>query len=262
MPYVAVEDRFAQLGGELAPDAAAQADSYADQLLENYGDLYAANGIGEQTLRSYEQNLFKQAALVDLIYGAEGETPLTDEQLTDHLENEMLYIRYTTVPLYNLSTFAFADEEQTAQMLDLAGQAIADSTPATFDDAVIAALPDIYAVLGTEITAEEAADQMNNSFISLSEMQGSFSEEDTQTLMQLGFGQTAAVEYGGTSLLIAMRQDPLETLTLDTVRSTVLSDLGTTLVTQDIAQAGEALEVSLDSSATAKLPARKIKTSV
>src|SRR5699024_7933027 len=107
-------------------DAAAQADSYADQLLENYGDLYAANGIGEQTLRSYEQNLFKQAALVDLIYGAEGETPLTDEQLTDHLENEMLYIRYTTVPLYNLSTFAFADEEQTAQMLDLAGQAIAD----------------------------------------------------------------------------------------------------------------------------------------
>ena len=127
---------------------------------------------------------------------------------------------------------------------------------------MIAALPDIYAVLGTEITAEEAADQMNNSFISLSEMQGSFSEEDTQTLMQLGFGQTAAVEYGGTSLLIAMRQDPLETLTLDTVRSTVLSDLGTTLVTQDIAQAGEALEVSLDSSATAKLPARKIKTSV
>ena len=260
--YVAVEDRFAQLGGELDPDAAAQADSYADQLLENYGDLYAANGIGEQTLRSYEHNLFKQAALVDLIYGAEGETPLTDEQLTDHLENEMLYIRYTTVPLYNLSTFAFADEEQTAQMLDLAGQAIADSTPAAFDDAVIAALPDIYAVLGTEITAEEAADQMNNSFISLSEMQGSFSEEDTQTLMQLGFGQTAAVEYGGTSLLIAMRQDPLETLTLDTVRSTVLSDLGTTLVTQDIAQAGEALEVSLDSSATAKLPARKIKTSV
>ena len=218
--YVAVEDRFAQLGGELDPDAAAQADSYADQLLENYGDLYAANGIGEQTLRSYEHNLFKQAALVDLIYGAEGETPLTDEQLTDHLENEMLYIRYTTVPLYNLSTFAFADEEQTAQMLDLAGQAIADSTPATFDDAVIAALPDIYAVLGTEITAEEAADQMNNSFISLSEMQGSFSEEDTQTLMQLEFGQTAAVEYGGTSLLIAMRQDPLETLTLDTVRST------------------------------------------
>ena len=127
--YVAVEDRFAQLGGELDPDAAAQADSYADQLLENYGDLYTANGIGEQTLRSYEQNLFKQAALVDLIYGAEGETPLTDEQLTDHLENEMLYIRYTTVPLYNLSTFAFADEEQTAQMLDLAGQAIADSTP-------------------------------------------------------------------------------------------------------------------------------------
>ena len=186
-------------------------------------------------------NLAKQTALIDLLYGQEGETPITDEELTDHLQNQMLYIRYTTVPLYDLSTFAFADEDQTAQMLDLAKQAAADSTPDTFDQVVADALPGIYAVLGTEITAEEAADQLNSSFISLSEMEGSFSDEDTQTLTGLAFGQSAAVQYGGTSLLIAMRMDPLETMTLDTLRGTILSDMGTSLVEADMDAAGAAL---------------------
>ena len=259
--YVAVEDRFAELGAELDPAYTAQADSYTDQLIENYGDLYAANGIGEETIRSYEYNLAKQTALVDLLYGQEGETPITDEELTDHLQNQMLYIRYTTVPLYDLSTFAFADEDQTAQMLDLAKQAAADSTPDTFDQVVADALPGIYAVLGTEITAEEAADQLNSSFISLSEMEGSFSDEDTQTLTGLAFGQSAAVQYGGTSLLIAMRMDPLETMTLDTLRGTILSDMGTSLVEADMDAAGAALSADLDQGAMNKLPASKIKMS-
>lgn len=73
--YVAVEARFAELGGELDPAYTAQADSYTDQLLQNYGSLYAANGIGEDTIRNYEYNLAKQTALIDLIYGQEGETP-------------------------------------------------------------------------------------------------------------------------------------------------------------------------------------------
>ena len=259
--YVAVEDRFAELGAELDPAYTAQADSYTDQLIENYGDLYAANGIGEETIRSYEYNLAKQTALVDLLYGQEGETPITDEELTDHLQNQMLYIRYTTVPLYDLSTFAFADEDQTAQMLDLAKQAAADSTPDTFDQVVADALPGIYAVLGTEIPAEEAADQLNSSFISLSEMEGSFSDEDTQTLMGLAFGQSAAVQYGGTSLLIAMRMDPLETMTLDTLRGTILSDMGTSLVEADMDAAGAALSADLDQGAMNKFPASKIKMS-
>ena len=43
-------------------------------------------------------NLAKQTALIDLLYGQEGETPITDEELTDHLQNQMLYIRYNHRP--------------------------------------------------------------------------------------------------------------------------------------------------------------------
>ena len=259
--YAAVEARFDALGAELDPAYAAQADSYTDQLVENYGDLYAANGIGEETIRQYEYNLSKQAALVDLIYGQEGETPLTDAELTDHLENQMLYIRYVTVPLYNTSTFAFADEEQTAQMLALARDAAEASTPDTFDSVVAEALPDIYAVLEAEITAEDAAAQMSSSFLSRDELEGYFSAEDADTLRGLAVGEACAVEYS-TSILIALRQNPLDTMTLDALRGTILSDLGTGLVEADMDEAGSALSVSLDQAAMDKLPAARIKTSV
>ena len=260
--YVAVEARFDELGGELDPAYTAQADSYTDQLLQNYGSLYAANGIGEETIRNYEYNLAKQTALIDLIYGQEGETPLTDEELTDHLQNEMLYLRYATVPLYNTSTFAFADEDQTAEMLSLAEDAAASSTPDTFDETVAAALPGIYAVLDAELTAEDAAAQLSSSFLTRSQLTESFSEEAAATLDGLAVGDAAAVEYGATSLLIALRLDPLETLTLDALRATILSDMGAALIEADMDAAGAALSAELDQDAMSKLPASKIKMTV
>lgn len=257
--YVAVENRFAQLAGELDSSYVSQADSYTDQLIQNYGDIYTANGIGEETIRQYEYNLSKQAALVNLVYGQDGETPLTDAQLTDHLENQMLYIRYVTIPLYNTSTFAFADEDQTAQMLQLAQDAAAASTPDTFDTVVAEALPGIYAVLDADLSAEDTAGQLSSSFLSQDELDGYFSEEDAAALRGLGYGDACAVTYSSSSLLIAMRLDPLETLTLDTLRSTILSDMGTSLIEADMKEAGAALPVSLDPSAMSKLPASKIK---
>ena len=253
--YVAVENRFSQLSDGLTDDYTSQADSYTDQLMDSYGDLYKANGIGEDTIRQYEYNLAKQA----LIYGIGGETPLTDDQLTDHLENEMLYIRYVTVPLYNTSTYAFADEDQTSQMLQLAQDAAAASTPDTFDDTVAAALPDIYAVLDSELSAEDAASQLSSSFLSQDQLDSSFSEEDAATLRGLQYGDACAVTYSSTSILIAMRMDPLETMSLDILRSTILSDMATPMVDSDMKEAGAALETNLDSSAMAKLPASKIK---
>ena len=54
----------------------------------------------------------------------------------------------------------------------------------------------------------------------------------------------------------------LETMTLDTLRATILSDMGAALVDADMAAAGEALTANLDQSAMNKLPASRIKMSV
>ncbi len=50
----AIDARFDELGGGLT-DEQTQADSYAQQLMDQYGDTYTANGIGLETLKAFER---------------------------------------------------------------------------------------------------------------------------------------------------------------------------------------------------------------
>ena len=129
----AVDARFTELGGELTEEQKSAADSYAQQLMDNYGDAYTANGIGLETLKLFQQLQYKQTLLLDLVYGKDGETPVEDGELTEHLDSTMYEIGFITVPLYNTSTFAFASDDQKAEMLSLAQKA-ADSYNAAAPD--------------------------------------------------------------------------------------------------------------------------------
>lgn len=71
----AVDARFTELGGELTEEQKSAADSYAQQLMDNYGDAYTANGIGLETLKLFQQLQYKHTLLLDLVYGKDGETP-------------------------------------------------------------------------------------------------------------------------------------------------------------------------------------------
>ncbi len=63
-----------------------------------------------------------------MCYGTDGETPVSDAELTSHLEDEMVYIRYVVVPLYNTSTFALLMTPRRTQMLELAQTAAESCT--------------------------------------------------------------------------------------------------------------------------------------
>ena len=110
--YAATELRFDELGGQLTAEEEQQADSYAQQLMDQYGDTYKANGIGLETVQHFERILLKSNDLLTLVYGNGGETPVSDADLTEHLENNMVELAYYVVPLYNTSTYAFADDDQ------------------------------------------------------------------------------------------------------------------------------------------------------
>lgn len=84
--YAAIETRFEELGGQLTTEEEAQADSYASQLMEQYGDTYKANGIGLNTVQRFERILIKSSDLLELVYGVDGETPVSDADLTSHLK--------------------------------------------------------------------------------------------------------------------------------------------------------------------------------
>ena len=266
--YAAVEARFDELGGQLTEAEEAQADSYASQLMDQYGDTYKANGIGLETLQRFERILLKSTDLLDLVYGTNGETPVSDADLTSHLENQMYKLAYYSIPLYNSSTYAFADDDQKATMLRLA-QAAADSYNASapadavsqftaFHEVSSAALSGIYAVLDSTVPTDDTA-SLQTELLSSSTLDSAFSTEGSaDTIRSLSFGQAAAVQYSSLSMMLAVRLDPLDGAALDDVRAQVLADMKSDELQDALAAYGASMEHSLDSSAMGKLPARKI----
>ena len=263
----AVDARFKELGGELTDEQITSADSYAQQMMDQYGDTYTANGIGLETLKAFERIQTEHTLLLDLVYGADGETPVEDDELTSHLDESMYEIGYVTIPLYNTSTYAFADDDQKAEMLRLA-QAAADSANAAgaenvsdqfsaLHDAAQNALPDIDAVLDAEYSSDDASIQTE--LLTESDLDTVFTQDGAaDTLRGLSYGEAAAVQANSYTLLLMVRVDPLSVSSLDDLRSQILSDMKGSELDDSLAAYGAQLTHSLDSSAMNRLPAKKI----
>ena len=276
--YAAIETRFEELGGQLTAEEEAQADSYASQLMEQYGDTYKANGIGLNTVQRFERILIKSSDLLELVYGVDGETPVSDADLTSHLENNMYELAYYTIPLYNTSTYASADEDQTSEMLDLVQDAV-DQTNAYaasltglsdsdfssallgyFSSVVTSALPEVYAVLGSTYSSDSTAPSLE--LIGDSTVTSAFTAEGAaDTIRGLSIGQAAAVKYNSYALMAALRLDPLSLKALDDLRGQVLNDMKGEELSEALTAYGASLEHNLSSSAMNRMPASKIVNS-
>ena len=276
--YAAIETRFDELGGVLTPDEETQADSYASQLMEQYGDTYKANGIGLNTVQRFERILIKSSDLLELVYGVDSETPVSDADLTSHLENNMYELAYYTIPLYNTSTYASADEDQTSEMLDLVQDAV-DQTNAYaasltglsdsdfssallgyFSSVVTSALPEVYAVLGSTYSSDSNAPSLE--LIGDSTVTSAFTAEGAaDTIRGLSIGQAAAVKYNSYALMAALRLDPLSLKALDDLRGQVLNDMKGEELSEALTAYGASLEHNLSSSAMNRMPASKIVNS-
>src|SRR5699024_9876652 len=127
--YAAVETMFDELGGVLDDAATSEAADTAASVWESNGDLYAANGISQATIEQYLLNNQKAQACLELLYGENGQTPVTDAEYTDYLQNDCLYIDEVQLPLFDANTYAFADEEQAAEI-----QALAEECAATLNE--------------------------------------------------------------------------------------------------------------------------------
>ena len=263
----AVDARFTELGGELTEEQKSAADSYAQQLMDNYGDAYTANGIGLETLKLFQQLQYKHTLLLDLVYGKDGETPVEDGELTEHLDSTMYEIGFITVPLYNTSTFAFASDDQKAEMLQLAQQAATAANLMDYENvedqvsalhaAAQSALPDIYAVL--DATPSDDASSVQTELLTESDLTSTFTQDGAADAVRgLVYGEAAAVQYNGYSVILMMRIDPLQVSTLDALRSQILSDMKGEELNDALAAYGAQLDSTLSSSAMSKLPAAKI----
>lgn len=266
--YAAIETRFAELGGTLTAAGEAQAASYARQLYEQYGETYKANGIDIETLKRYELILLKNNALLTLIYGPDGETPVNDEELTAYLQNDAVYVYYTTVPLYNTSSYAFASESEQEQMLALAAAAAnaynraIPSAPAAqaeqFEAAALAAIPEICSVIGNNFSAAGSGSSFAYGLFNADILAGSFTDTAAASLRALDFGEAAAMQYSSHALMLAVRLDPIKAAGLDALRTTALSALKGDELTAALKTYGAQLPSALSESAMQSFPASKI----
>lgn len=192
--------------------------------------------------------------------------PSRTPTLTEHLENNMVELAYSVVPLYNTSTYAFADDDQKAQMLSLAQTAVdtytanapTDNTDlqlSTFTQAVSSALPDIYAVLGSTPSDTNVQTELLGS----STLDSTFTQSGSaDTIRNLAYGQAAAVQYSSYAMMLALRVDPLSVASLDDLRDQVITDMKTSELKTALSDYGASLENHLDTSAMNKLPMTRI----
>ena len=265
--FAAIDARFAELGRELTAEQTQVADNYAQQLMDQYGSTYTANGIGLETLKAFERIQLKHTLLLTLVYGPDGESPVDDSDLTEHLDSQMYELAYVNIPLYNTSTFVFASDDQKAQMLQLA-QAAAASCSETQDGSVSeqvsalhsaasAALPDIYAVLDS--TPAEDASSVQTELLTESDLTNAFTQDGAADAVRgLVYGEAAAVQYNAASIILMMRIDPLQVSTLDALRTQILSDMKGDELEDALTAYGSTLENDLSTSAMNKMPASKI----
>ena len=113
---------------ELSEEEIASAGASADSMWESGGDLYEKNGIGKDTLKNYLLNGTKADKLADLLYGEDGVSPISDEELAAFVTDECYYIEAVEFPLLDYSTYSFATEEQAAEIEAVADDCLAELT--------------------------------------------------------------------------------------------------------------------------------------
>ena len=270
--YAAVEAKFDELGATLDDAATAEAADTAASEWESDGDVYTANGISQATLEQYELNSAKADACLELIYGENGQTPVTDEEYIDFLYNDCRYVDVVQLPLFDSASYAFADEDQNAQIQALAqecadtlnGWASAESGRTERFTSMYEAA-DQYVAQAMEVLGATPESGMGAYYVGSQlltpETLKSYGTTLTDALDAAGKGVWTTVDLG-MSIGVMCDVDPLEADTLQNYKDTydLLSLLKGDELQDQLYADGAAMEQNLDASAMKTYKASNIKT--
>lgn len=274
--YAAVEQKFADLGATLEDAAMTTVQDSVDSLWQTNGDLYAANGIGRQSVQAYLENAQKASTILTLTYGPEGSDPVSDAEYTDFLNNECYYIETVQIPLVDYTTYTMADDDQKSTIMDLAAACAEElNRTATGETAGSAAVyeaastyvPQAMEALGATMeSAEQAAYYVGAQLYTpddLASYGGDGYNNLTDPLDAVALNQWTTIDLG-TVVLAARRVDPLQTYTVEDL--TGMYDLLTALKGEELQNQfyadGAAMEHALDGGAMRTYSASKIKKEV
>lgn len=259
--YAAVEAKFDELGGTLSSYSTSEAAEQAAELYESNGDLYRANGIGQDTLEAYQLNAAKAQSITRLIYGEDGQTPLTDEDYTTYLQDDCLFLDTVQLPLFDAATYAFADEDQSEQIAALAqqcadtlnGWATAEQGRSerytSMYEAAQQYVPQASEVLGATMESAAALDYVGSSLMTPEDIV-LYGSSLTDLVEENGLNHWFVFNTG-TAFTVMCAVDPLEVASLETYKAQpdVLTAMKGDEVEQMLYDEGAAMEQALDQSA-------------
>ena len=274
--YAAVETKFAELGATLEDAATSEVADNVESMWESNGDLYEANGIGKVSLQAYLLNAQKAVTILDLLYGPQGTTPVSDEEYTDFINNSCYYIESVQIPLIDYSTYTMADDTQKEQIQQVAEQCLqqlqveADGqtvSSSALYEAAATYVPQAMELLGATMEDASQAVYYAGSQLYTPDDLASYGSDEynnlTDPLDEAGMNEWTTIDLG-TTILVARRVDPFKTYTV--AQLTSMYDLLTALKGDDLQNQfyadGAALNHALDEGAMKTYSASKIKKNV
>lgn len=278
--YAAVEAKFDELGATLEDAATAEAAESADSMWESNGDLYEANGISKDTLEKYLLNAQKAQVCMEMIYGENGQQPVTDAEYETFLQEECRYIDSVYLPLVDYSTYSFASSEQAAAIDAIADQCLSnlqasasadvDSTDA-YSSMYMAAseyLPQVMEVMGTtDFDASQSVYYIGSQLYTPSNLSSYDDGEGgnllTDAVDEAGYGNWVKVDLG-TAIALVRKVEPLKQGSLSTYKETydLLSEMKSDAFMDELYAEGAAMEHQLGEGAMNTYKASNIKREV
>ncbi len=90
--YVAVEEKFTELGLTLSEEEVNEVKSFSEQLWPYYGSIYEGYGISQQSSIDISINGLKKNAIFDYYYGDEGIEKVDENIIKDYISKNYAYI--------------------------------------------------------------------------------------------------------------------------------------------------------------------------
>jgi len=97
--YVAVENKFTELGMELSEDDKNTVDYIVNQMWPAYGTMMEGYGISEQSYRSCYTNTMKNDEIFLKYYDKDGITPVSDDEIKQYMTDNYARVNYIALNL-------------------------------------------------------------------------------------------------------------------------------------------------------------------
>lgn len=97
--YIAVENKFTELGLELSDDDKSTVDYVVNQMWPVYGEMMENYGIGEQSYRDCYINSMKNDEIFLKYYGEDGITPVSDDDIKQYMTDNYARVNYIALNL-------------------------------------------------------------------------------------------------------------------------------------------------------------------